>query len=144
VAFVTSKSFTGDFGDGNKICKDAANGAGLGSKVFKAWLSYGSGVLCSGGPWALLDGTKVGGCNDLAMGTLSHAIDRTENNQPIGVGKAVWTGAESNGQGTTDCDNWQNQAAKGRAGNAAGVDKSWSSWTTFDCELEGRIYCFEQ
>jgi hypothetical protein len=161
VVFVSSRLYDGNFGGGQRVlghleadleCQELAESAGL-TGVFRAWISgrvdddeepLAHGVIGrfkkSPFPYKLVSGTRVADdWSDLTDGTLSHAIDVTERNMPVGSEARVWTNTRHDGRA------WDN-----RTQCALGADPddpsvwSWScgapSWTAADCRLQSGKY----
>ena len=160
--FVTSQLFDGNFGGGQKIvghpmadqrCQTAAQQAGR-SGTYKAWISgrvdTGAGPLPHGvvhrftqssGAYVLVNGTKVAdNWADLTDGSLDHAIDLTEQGNPVGSEARVWTNTTTGGQA------WDNarQCAAGISSDEAGGMWTWScgapGWTAGDCRFQSGKY----
>ena len=152
--FVSSATYTGNFGGGMKVlghldaddvCQSLANGAGLGGS-FKAWISgrvdTGDGPLFHGvddrftmasEPYCLVDDTIVADdWSDLTDGSLDNPIDLDEYGAAVGMEVRVWTNTTTSGAAS---DN-STQCAQGIGPDDTGI-WSWScgspSWSPGDC-----------
>lgn len=149
---------------GDAFCQSTAEAAGL-SGTFKAWLSEDPSPsnrftnLAEAGPYLLAPNAADGpnlpptvatnfadltSCDGGSGPCLQHAIDRTEDGVVLDGGIGVWTGTLSDGtSGPEPCEGWT-AAGTGLTGNATSVDDDWTNLTEMDCELDFRLYCFEQ
>ncbi len=146
--FVTSASYPGNLGGAmgaHGICQKAANAANLGGQ-WVAWIvDSGKSVVCTGGPWVLVDGkTDVGACSDLFAGKLMHPIDMAENQLgPMG-NTAVWTGLGLQGMPSgPDCVSWTALSAQGAVGSFKQADMGWTNYSVQPCDAPAHVYCFE-
>ena len=165
--FATSTTQDGDLGGfsgANGICQARASAAGL-SGTYKAWLSgrpdgFGGQnakdfLSHASGPYRLVDGTQVADdWADLTDGSLDHAIDKDEHGNTVAGN--VWTNTETDGRAhdhRRDCgpgsalgDVWgsDSQFESGRYGTVGATDSRWTMETNTACNLEFRLYCFEQ
>lgn len=157
--FVTSGPFRSDGNVGgvagaNGKCSAAAGSRGLGG-TWLAWIS-GDGMdaydrIGWNGEYRLMDGTTqvVANKMQLKSGTLTHAIDRNENNEAT-TGTAdearVWTGTSSNGNITSNiCGNWTNNISTiGTYGRLSSTGTAWTAENGTSCSAVMRFYCFEQ
>jgi hypothetical protein len=147
-AFVTNVSFSSNFGGANAahwLCQKAANAANLGGE-WVAWIAEGNKtIVCSGGPWVLVDGkAEVGTCSDLMAGKLQHPIDLSETKQPPAGAIYVWTGLALNGKPTgADCTEWTSLQANATVGSIKRQDSQWTDAGPHDCAASAHLYCFE-
>jgi len=98
-------------------------------------------------PYVLVDGTRVADdWDDLVDGALDHPIDLDEHGNPH-QNDAVWTATNSGGLGGYyDCSGWTGGiAAAGVTGATSAAGGLWTHADTFHfCNLNSRLYCFEQ
>jgi hypothetical protein len=83
--------------------------------------------------------------DDLTDGTLTAGIDRDENGNL--VSGDVWTGTTVAGDtAAATCNDWasSSSAVTGKCGTSGGVDASWTVSSTPSCNIQLRLYCFEQ
>ena len=159
LVFMTSSTHTGDVGglDGaDTICQDLADAAGL-PGAYLAWLSDDTGspstrFTRATAPYIRMDGEIIADSyDDLTDGSnLNRAINLTEE----GVGGAiapnqVWTSTGDDGQqqlAPDNCDGWTNGTAafKGDFGLKSSIGPAWTGSDTRTCDLESRLYCFQQ
>jgi len=161
--FVTEKHYNGDLAaaagvtdglaGGDALCNMAAAAVGL-AGTFKAWLSTDTvdaiDRLADVGPWYL-----VGGCeqvfankNAIVTGYPQVAITRGETGATVIRYYAnAWTGTLDTGRGAFhNCDNWTRGYWPDWRGEV-GLVESRGEWTSEGypgCDLQARIYCFEQ
>lgn len=166
-AFVTSKRFNGDLeaasGEnngldaGDRLCKQAAEGAGLGGS-WKAWISS-DGVdarshidpkgSTADQPYYRIDGMRIlNRLQEIENGSLLNPININENggSPPTFL---VWTGTKADGtEADYTCSDWDTSSTgvSGLRGDTNAIDGSWTdSGIRVNC---GRysipIYCFEK
>jgi hypothetical protein len=170
VVFVTSSRYNGNLGGiegADEKCQSSADAAGL-VGTFKAWISDRTGISPATNPdftkydglYILPDKTVVAdNWIDLTDGYLDHAIDQDEYGNSIVVPEnslesLVWTGTWFDGSpayyiiGFNNCYDWTLSYLGGDedAGTISYVDSKWSYLTTggIPCEIERRLYCFQQ
>jgi hypothetical protein len=162
--FVTSERFDGFFGDqagGDDVCTMSAINAGLDGN-WTAWLGKGSCGACDDprdrildAEYQLLDGTVVANSlADLTDGTLDHAINVDEFQNPVVTEFEVWTGCGADGTGSFGpgtCTVWTTNAdtVLGRIGLANATNDQWTDEGQGDpntggqtCDTRNRVYCF--
>ena len=159
LVFMTSSKHTGNVGglDGaDAICQELAEAAGR-PGTYRAWLSDDSGApstrfIRATAPYVRVDGAIVANSYaDLTDGSLLNtAINLTE----AGTGGAispnqVWTSTGDDGQqqlAPDNCNSWTNGAAgfNGDFGLKSSIAPSWTGSGTQACNLESRLYCFQQ
>jgi hypothetical protein len=161
--FVTSSLYDASFGGtlgADAACTASANAQKLGGR-WRAWLSDSmtpapARIYAAPGGYLLLDGTLVAGSmGALLSGALAHAIDRTEQNEPISDGNTeVWTGIDVTGfmqsagycASTSDAD-WSSSdegAPTPLVGHANATDSTWTAaYLQFCNRTNVRLYCFE-
>ncbi|MEN0061071.1 MAG: hypothetical protein AAGA48_02920 [Myxococcota bacterium] len=160
--FVTSMSYDGDLGGirggdiaCNRLARDSASPPLDG--VFRAWLSTEAADAPSSrfrqfaGEYSLLGGTDpiiASDWVDLVDGDLARAIDHNEHGQEEDTAFGnVWTGTNDAGNAfpSANCLDWTigGNAQKGRAGSTSSAS-TWSSANTAGCNVEKRLYCFQQ
>jgi hypothetical protein len=165
VMFVTNASFTvgTDFASvfgADGLCKQAADApaavAGLGGRMWKAWMSDGSRTaLMRMTPglkpfYVRPDGQPLGAPSDFLNGhPLLNPPDVTETGTTVNgaASTGVWTGTGADGSlGLTYCQGWQNglNTLMGVYGDCTATDGAWSNHSQSTCDVPGRIYCFEQ
>jgi hypothetical protein len=161
--FVTSSLYDANLGGtvgADADCTASANAEGLGGR-WRAWLSDSTTpaparIYTAPGGYVLLDGTVVAGSlGALLSGSLTHAIDRTERNEPISDGNTeVWTGIDVTGavQNVGYCENaagddWSSSdenAPTPLVGHANATDSTWTAaYLQFCNRTNVRLYCFE-
>lgn len=158
--FVTSTTYNGNLGGlagADAKCQERAKAAGMGSSVWKAWLSDGTATAAdrlghSTFPYILLNGTVIANnWSDLVDGSLQNPINLTENKTIPNYMSCVWTqttttgGLESIASNVTACSNFTaadtNYSYCGRNGS---IDSNWTRWSTDRCDQQHPLYCFEQ
>lgn len=166
VLFVSSGTFTGDFGGLNGAsnrCQEAATDAGL-PGTYVAVLAVAGNPLTrfvSGkNPRPLIDTTARTVASQVSVLVESGpaiAIDRDEHGAPIsfsggdgggcGASPAVtWTGAAANGSAAQrDCNEW-NVSKVGQTGQVGlGFDKQqWLAACELTCDQKAHLYCLQQ
>ncbi len=174
IVFVTSQSYTGDFGGvtgGDTICQNVANNVGL-SGTFMAWISgsdYSSSPAArftpSTIPYILMDGTTIANdWNDLIDGTIQNPINITEEGI-LTTQHSVFSFTQTDGtpglfgditstcyDDDCHCNNWTNANQNGNPtpGSAVGmISATNDDWTDYSfvnaCGPTGMsIYCFQQ
>ncbi|MEZ4222726.1 MAG: DUF1554 domain-containing protein [Polyangiaceae bacterium] len=152
IVFVTSEKLKGDFGgpaQADTRCNSAAQKVGL-AGTFVAWIAATSQPigkrLTHDGGWKLRDGSVVVNTRQqLASGTLSHAIDVFEDGTPVGgESTQVWTGIRSNAELANDnCGDWQDAGIEGQTGESNSVGNAWTEAAVVACDTERRLYCFQ-
>ena len=167
-AFLTSETFTGGEIEGlagaDQHCRRLARAAGLQGN-FIAWLSAGSQspdtrfVNLSPEPWRLrpnaVDGsnlppivaTNFSDLTTCGATCLQNPINRTETGEILPGSVTVWTNTLADGTASTDsCEGWTSSdiGDVGLFGDASQVDAKWTNTTTtFGCNSELSLYCFE-
>lgn len=158
--FVTNAMFGGGSLGGptgaDKLCTDAATNAGLGTSVWRAWLSTTTENAVKRidphGPWTLLNGggDVANNAAELASGALRKAINITETGAVTPDNQAaVWTGTGANGAATSSstadlCSNWTLAYFTGVVGSSVSNKAQWTNSTNAFCTASARLYCFEQ
>jgi hypothetical protein len=165
IAFVTSQSFTGNFGGitaGDALCQNAATAAGL-TGTFFAWLSDSTGTspnsrfLHHPGPYVRTDGVLIAtSYADLTDGSLLNPIDADEFGTLIPSHAAgdpaddMWTGTDELGNvdpyasGPYTCGDWTSLATVGLEGQLHLTTPKWTNHQHLTCTVARRLYCFEQ
>jgi len=156
--FVTSKTMTPDFGglsQGDAICQNAAQGAGLGG-TWMAWLSTGQTSAASRlehatVPYKLVTGTTVASdWTVLTGGTLAHAIDRDETGALDATATVATGTTASGGSASGNCNGWTSKTSSfsEAAGEttAQATDSSWTDAFSYVCSGATLVslYCVEQ
>jgi hypothetical protein len=156
--FVTGKRYGANLGGltgADAICQAEAELAGL-SGAYKAWLADESGgpserFRLSAGPYQLVTGETVADdWTDLTAGALRHAIDTNAAGAMFVSTEYSWTNTTPYGtrSGANDCANWTSDSAAdfgdGVAGRIDQVDATWTEYTSFACNFELHLYCFQQ
>lgn len=156
---MSSTTATGDLGGltgADDTCQNLAEAANL-PGTYMAWLSDSTGSPATRFtratvPYVLVNGDVVANSYaDLTDGSnLNRAINLTEE----GVGGAiapnqVWTSTGDDGEqqvNPDNCDDWSKStnAFNGDFGLKSSVAPSWTGSDTRACDLESRIYCFQQ
>jgi hypothetical protein len=160
--FVTSQMYNADLQSINGaatgadsadgICNNAAAAVGL-SGTWRAWISDSTvnaiDRISGTGPWYRLDGVMVF-LNHANLSTQPLArINVTETGDAISFPPTlttVWTGTASGGRYTSTtiaCSGWSDLLGKGTVGDASYSDTQWTIMDRLDCDLLGRLYCFE-
>lgn len=158
VIFVTNTSFVGTSLGGvagaDAKCVDAAAGAGLSGRAFRAWISDGTQAPSSptnnftraNKPYVTTAGTVIAtSWDDLVDGTLASPLVWDQSGGS--AGGAVWTGVLSNGAaGSPHCEGWTVGGVNGEGlvGAAGAVNGTWSGGQTLGCKSSARLYCLEQ
>jgi hypothetical protein len=154
---------------GNAICQNLARKAEYANAdKFTAWLSSSTAdaidsLLQSSGPWVRPDGVLIAkDRTDLIDGSIFTSISQAERENKkkkeeyITSASSVWTGTQSTGRNSQDaqgqplnCDDWSSSAssAQGKYGNADDTSYGWTANAnnngTLSCDVQGRLYCFE-
>ncbi|MGE0400341.1 MAG: hypothetical protein AB7T06_26740 [Kofleriaceae bacterium] len=136
------------------ICNNMAGAVGV-TGTWQAWISDSTtdaiDRITGTGPWFRMDGQ---------MAFLNKANLTTQPLVPITVtekGTTVmfppdlinaWTGTAAGGRfqpstGAT-CSDWSAITGEGTVGDAGEVDSGWTNFAELDCDLMGRLYCFEK
>jgi hypothetical protein len=157
IVFVSSERSSGKLGDGGLAGADALcqrlgdAGSKTRGRRFRAWLSTDStpaaGRLPHGTqPYRRTDGVEIASSfAQLVAGPIANPLNVDENGEIVATTE-VWTGTgAAGGQDGDLCEDWTatTQAATGRQGNAARIDTNWTSDNDFPCNVEARVYCFE-
>jgi hypothetical protein len=156
-AFVTMKSFKGDFGgltEADAICQAEAEqeNSVAPEGQYLAWLSDANTNPLARftryeGPVVLPDGTMVAeSFSDLVDGSLLHPINMDASGKTIGT-MTVWTGTNADGSGTGSsgfCSGWTATSGRGLFGSTATMDSTWSSYQVRRCHHRHKLFCFQQ
>ncbi|MEZ4454276.1 MAG: DUF4215 domain-containing protein, partial [Nannocystaceae bacterium] len=163
--FVTSATYTGDFGNGGGLvgadarCQELAKNLG---GTYKAWLSDRDNSAASRlglenfhGPFQLVNGTKIAdGWADLTQIPLLNAINVDETNTVV-ASVFVWTNTKSDGTVATmgsdanDCIKWSSidEMKGGQGGYTGKTDAGWTDAAMFNVQscgsTSGRLYCVQ-
>lgn len=154
--------------DGQKaadcICQESAEAAQL-AGAYLAWIALTSESTAPDqtftkypGPYARLDGALVAiSYADLTDGNIANPINVTENNTTISTQERAWTNVRPDGQLLSAdpnqiCLNWESPGPStlpegGQEGFANATSGGWTERPgalPFPCEVEHRLYCFEQ
>jgi hypothetical protein len=153
--FIASTLSMGDLGGlegADETCQEHADSQALGGS-WVAWLSdsgtdaidrlRGSGPFVEVGSDAIIAADR----DELTSGTLQNGISRTESG--VQIPAAVWTGTDADGSADDDedfCGNWTDSTNTvfGQTGAAQNTGPIWTDANTVFCNLELRLYCFEQ
>ena len=171
--FVTSKKYSGNLGGlsgADTICQSSANSAGL-QGTYKAWISDSSNSTLDrlyhhSGVYKLLNGVTIAdNWNDLIKNTpevikineygnrISYEPDgQTDKCGWSGGGMFfAWTNTQNSGIKTKNnslevCQNWTNSSSSytGVVGFGPGRPTQWTNFCAFECNMQARLYCFEQ
>lgn len=159
--FVTSQSYAGDFGGvaaADSICNTLAQAAILGGQ-WKSFLSDSAeGALArlqEVGPWFRVEsnGLRTTKIFNNRVGFTVGALAVVNNEYGVSVTDTarVWTGTRADGgtDGSQTCSNWTSITGYGTDGNpnillASGPKWMHSGEGAAPCNLEKRLYCFEQ
>lgn len=154
--FVTSQTFTGSLSTAetvgvdaaDRLCNAAASAAGLAGS-FRAWLSSDEvdaiDRLRDTGPWRVVGSDRVAFANRRAMeGMPEVAIDRTEGGTLIGGSNLVWTGTGVGGRARETCGGFSSTSVSATMGFAFATGAEWTEAETRACNIQARLYCFEQ
>lgn len=165
--FITAGTTTGKIISGvltgldaaDKICKDAAEGAGL-NRDYKAILgtptTTAKSRLILSGKILMVAGTQTitiaDSSDDLWNADttqLQYAITLNENETQVSTSEHVWSGTESDGTSNTDaCVNWTSllNTDDGAAGNIGSTDENWiyNPSLSKNCSTLGHLYCISQ
>ncbi len=154
--FVTSRTFTGSLSmddavgleAADRLCQAAADTAGLGGR-FVAWLSSDSldaiDRLRDTGPWRVVGTEQVAFATREALREIPEfAIDRTEGGVLIGGSNLVWTGTAVGGVAQETCGGFASTAVTATMGFAFSSGEQWTEAETRACNIQARLYCFEQ
>jgi hypothetical protein len=159
--FVTSQSYTGDFGGvaaADSICNTLAKAAILGG-TWKSFLSDSTAGamdrLQELGPWYRVEAggqrtTKVfNNRTGFTVGAL--AAPNNEYGASIATSVRVWTGTRADGgtDGAQTCSEWTATTGYGTDGNPNSLLATGPKWMhsaegAAPCTLAKRLYCFEQ
>jgi hypothetical protein len=163
VVFVSSATYTGKEVDGvtgaHEHCVELATNAGLdNADAFKAFISAvgftpADHFVHADIPYVRLDGIRVANhWNDLIQNGPNPGIVVTETKDHLMHGY-IWTGTGPDGEmflPEMTCTGWTSEMPspeiKGRVGRISPEpdDKQWTSYANYECDLDYRIYCFEQ
>jgi len=163
LVFVTSVRGNGNLGSwplagrqtgiaaGDAVCQFLAQNEGFANHgSFKAWLSDSSTHarerITSDGPWVRLDGFEVARSkSDLLNQWLQTSIAVDETGRY--TRSAAWTGTLTDGTADSNtCSDWASSLSSGRgqAGDAAyAYDRNWTQFSSYPCNWEVSLYCFE-
>lgn len=158
-AFITSEIFDGALGGvsgADAKCQSAADATELGG-TWKAWIATESisstpaaRFTPSPSGYELLDGRMLGGTSlDEFPASLLTQLNTDENGQGVAGRSLVWTGLRQNGlpyELTSRCQEWTSNSPndRGSAGTTSLTNFSWTITETPSCDLQFRLYCFEQ
>jgi hypothetical protein len=152
--FVTSATFTGDFGGQpgtDAACQKAATDAALGG-TWRAWTGGSAGTPDSRfthgpNPYVLVGGAQIAAdWTDLTDGTLAAPIDHDEHGAAVTAMDLVWTGVGANGKSLQpNCNDWVGQTGT-HYGSMHDTTSAWSDAGAIYCPsaMPGRLFCFEQ
>jgi hypothetical protein len=133
------------------MCNNFAEAAGL-PRTFTAWISDSTvdaiDRISANGPWVRMDG-QMAFANKANLATSPRVpVTITEGNQTLMFPPDLintWTGTGLGGRFTgSTCGDWTQALGKGTVGDAGETDGGWTSFDLLDCDLMGRLYCFEQ
>ncbi len=157
IVFVSSKKYSGNLGGllgADQKCQSLAMDAAL-PGVYKAWLS-GSEVRAiervAEGNYILLNGQKLGsGKQDLinvnkdGESFLSSGINITEEGEVLQSFEYVWTGTDTSGELSKNCNDWFGGDNLAKGGFAGEEGEIWTdAWQISSCGFkEARLYCFQ-
>lgn len=151
-------SNTGGRANADTTCRDEANVAGYPtSRIFVAWLSTSTEDAIARLPkqnveWRLTEGGGIPGPvvfashGDLAAGVPKVPINRNASGIVIPAPLEVYTGTRSIGTKIGGrCGDWSSASGMdyGMYGNL-NVALSWSEVGEGSCDVDRRVYCFEQ
>jgi hypothetical protein len=129
------------------LCNSSARTAGL-RGTYVAWLSTSTvdAVTRLGQKrgWVRVDGLPFADrVADIVAGKIYYPIALNENGIDATSG-AVMTGTRENGTVGDSCMDYSNRALPMGAtyGNAAATTHAWTDASTWDCNLDLRVYCF--
>ncbi len=153
--FVSSTTSAGNLGglDGaDATCQQLANAEGLGG-LWVAWLSIANvdaiDRLKGNGPFVLVGTNEVVATSraQLTSGNLQNDIERTESGTQVPA--SVWTGTDPDGTAAASnsfCSGWTDatNGSFGQTGFTQETDADWTNANQIFCNLDARLYCFEQ
>jgi len=156
--FVTADDYKGNLGGlfgADKICQDLASE--LGGK-WMAWLSDSNIVAKdrlhhSSLPYKLLNGKTIANNWDDLIGSedLTVPINVDKDGNTISSPFNVFTNTKDDGdrfsrKDSKTCKGWTNNGGgrTGRVGEAGKIDSEWTNSLDIACNVNNRIYCFEQ
>jgi hypothetical protein len=154
VVFVTSMAvpptFGTDLSGGDKACADAATAGGW-PGTFVAWLSSPQknaiDRLSGSRGWVRPDGVPVVDApSDLVAGKMFNPINVDENKVTTVVDEPVWTGTDTDGRDSFDCNAWTSTSMNdsGVAGSPGNAYPGYTiSGAAFMCQNVASLYCFE-
>jgi len=145
--FVTSMNYDADFsGNPDGTCKTRANDASLtgawGAIVAPNDSTSAKSKITVTGPVYNLNGDKLAsGTSDLWDGKLANSV--TYNEFGMSDGKAVWTGAASDGSAKSTCNGWYSSSCSrvGRNGVSGATNGKWLDSSNRDCCGTRALYC---
>lgn len=159
VVFVTSETYTGKQVGGvtgaHEKCTTLAMIAGLDNHVnFKAFISAAGFIPADTMqfahatiPYVRVDGVRVADdWEDLVTEGPAAGIIVAETGSPF-TDWNVWTGTDPDGEmyvPEQTCFGWSSLLAKGWVGRTNSHKTEWTSYTSVPCDLDARLYCFEQ
>lgn len=163
LVFVTSVRGNGNLGSwpqaggntgiaaGDAVCRLLARNEGFANHgSFKAWLSDSSrdaqDWITSEGPWVRPDGFLVArNKSDLLDQWLQTSISVDETGRY--TRSAAWTGTLVDGTvDSNTCSDWASSLSSGlgQAGDAAyAYNRNWTQFSSYQCNWEVSLYCFE-
>ena len=151
IVFVTSDTFTGDFGsdsDADVLCQIRAQNAGLAGS-YRAWLSGSAGPSSqkvADARYVRTDGRTVANSRaDFLDGSIANPI----NLDAVGNAHSgdVWTGTLADGSASDrTCSQWTigDTTERGVCGSTAFVDGRWTDNLVPSCSTRLRLFCLEQ
>lgn len=153
--FVSSTTSAGNLGglDGaDATCQQLAAAEGLGGR-WVAWLSIANvdaiDRLKGNGPFVLVGTNEVVAASraQLTSGNLQNDIERDESGAQVPA--AVWTGTDTDGTAAATnnfCNGWTDSTngSFGQTGASQETDADWTDANQVFCNLDARLYCFEQ
>jgi hypothetical protein len=163
--FISAGQYTGDLRTAggaatghegaDALCATEAAAASLGGN-WKAWISGEVDAVDrieDVGPWYLVDNEQLV-ANNLAQLVTSGPqtnIDTKPDGTEIASGPSfdwnVWTGTRTNGRKTQDtCANWtsESESVIGISGYGDNTSSDWTDGLDFGCDMDFRLFCFEQ
>jgi hypothetical protein len=149
IVFVTKATYPASFADAatvSGLCAAEARGI-LAPTAWTGFLLFDSGFPDIGpGPWRLPSGARVAeSTKSLVGGQLAAPIDQAPDGTRV-TGSA-WTGSNSDGTKSGNCDDWTNQDSQIFAvmGSTAATDTKWlDDLTPIACNESRRLFCFER
>jgi hypothetical protein len=135
------------------ICNNHAAAIGLGG-TWTAWISSTEvdaiDRITGDGPWYRMDGVMAFANKANLTTRPLVALTITEEGDTLMFPPDLinaWTGTAAGGRYSAStsatCNNWSSILVDGTVGDAGETDGGWTDFALLDCDLMGRLYCFE-